>query len=124
MNAKKFIEILREAAQTHEMTVRRYSGRAMYGRQCVAVTTEKEYSAIAAITAEIAWTDDDDLMRDWVELLADTRSDSMGRYDVVLYWPELERPADVAESADEDELDEEDLENAEAERLDKIARRK
>ncbi len=103
MNAIKLIEMIND--NDGELTARSYSGRAMYGRQCVGVTCENMFAAIAAITASVDWTDDEDLMRDWLEALAETCSDSMGR-DAIIYWPRIEWPAGMVERDDEEGDDE------------------
>jgi hypothetical protein len=97
MDSKRFIELLSNIGcgrHGEEIRARRYSGRAMYGRQCVGIDTDDQFKAIASITAEVAWAGGEDMMEDWVELLAETRMDSMGR-GVILYWPDLEWPADA-----------------------------
>lgn len=99
---RKLIEIINDSG---EFTARTYSGRFMYGRQCVGVTCENVFRALAAITEGVAAEDDADLMTAWVEILAGTKSDSMGR-DEIIYWPRMEWPDDLPRQEEEDDSDE------------------
>jgi len=59
-----------------------YSGRGMYGRECVGLTCSE--SEMFGFIGEVARaTEDDDW--DWVK---DVRSDSMG-LDTIWYWPNV-----------------------------------
>jgi hypothetical protein len=69
-----------------------YSGRGMYGRECVGITGSQ--SDCQAIIAEVikqahARADDDELVfDDVVDAVLDYRQDSMG-FDVIIYWPHI-----------------------------------
>ena len=74
------------------LKVRSYSGRAMYGKYCLAVTTDDLGDLLATIAA-------DPKSRDFVHDLRGVREDSMGR-GVVYYFPNIP----MAEwSSDDDE---------------------
>jgi len=85
----------------------KYSGRCMYGKHCVALIPENDangFSDIAriAIAAERAG-----LAQAFEAEMRGTRQDSMGR-GVVIYWPDIEWPADVPDpDRDNDEDDDE-----------------
>ena len=78
-----------------------YSGRGMYGRQCLSITTDRDSFSILA-----------KIMRDCEDveeasaLLAKAKTDSMGR-GTVIYWPSIEIPQGVT-IGDDDNDDEED----------------
>lgn len=69
-----------------------YSGRGMYGKECVAVVVEDVWAFIATVGEDV----DDGF--NW-SLLRRTHTDGMGRGDVVLYWPSLEWPEAAEEAA-------------------------
>lgn len=74
-----------------------YSGRGMYGRECVGITGSQSdcQALIAAIIKEAhARADDDELVfDDVVDAVLDYSQDSMG-FDVIIYWPHIEALAD------------------------------
>jgi|SRR5271170_591275 len=80
-----------------EYKTRSYSGRAMYGEACLAITVDNTLQAMQDIAFELGkivgeWDDDnvpcpiERLLRDE---LRDIRSDSMGRDSQVIYWPNM-----------------------------------
>lgn len=74
--------------------VRAYSGRAMYGRRCVAVDLNDNQSAADTVLEIIhaAVTSGDVSPNDLIhllEMLGDSKADSMG-LGQVLYWPHLQ----------------------------------
>lgn len=107
MDARKLIEAI-EAAEIRdcdELKARSYSGRAMYGRDCVGVVVPHDVSSFqlgAAIARALLEGDPDEGARD-VEDLADLRvcEDNMGR-DTIVYFPRVEWPAGEDDDADED----------------------
>lgn len=88
MNAEKLIDALKDAGHTPHS----YSGRAMYGRKCVAVTVRRNVSAFR-LAAEVAVALlDEDITQgpNDVEDLArlSVCEDSMG-LDSVVYFPDV-----------------------------------
>jgi hypothetical protein len=79
--------------------VRRYSGRSMYGAQCLAVVADYPASLLTALIYELTQDGEDDLAR----LLATTevREDNMGRR-MVAYWPHLALPTEFRDTDDEE----------------------
>jgi hypothetical protein len=73
-----------------------YSGRGMYGRQCMGITGSHKacMQVIGQVIKELTpWTTEDrprgELdFRDSVDTLLDHDTDSMGR-GIILYWPQL-----------------------------------
>lgn len=107
MDAKKLIEAIgaAEIRDCDELKARSYSGRAMYGRDCVGVVVPRDVSSFqlaAAIAVALLFEEDGE--RD-VEDLADLRvcEDSMG-LDTIVYFPRVEWPSGLSEDGeDEDE---------------------
>ena len=101
IDSKQFIELVREAG--HD--VRKYSGRGMFGKQCIGVEDIPEWT-LAMDLMSIADSDgprhgDEIQQGDLAELRAPSQ-DSMG-LGFILYWPELEWPEDVPEPGMEDD---------------------
>lgn len=96
------IDLLREVYNNGdiEMEVRSYSGRGMYGKECVAVVIGGYTSAW---TLALAIADVNGGNADLFGLEA-PRQDSMG-LGTVLYWPQLEWPAGMKDFGGEDEGD-------------------
>jgi hypothetical protein len=92
-----------------EFDVRAYSGRGMYGQQCVGVDTEGvgDLMKIAVLLVRHGIDPFD------VAGLGDAlHTDSMGR-GVILYWPSLKlTPEQVAAFADAEDAEEEEEERA------------
>jgi hypothetical protein len=105
LTAEEIIEAIDEAHKQEEFQYRSYSGRGMFGKQCLGIT----FSNVAEALAFGAWlgqTFSNPYGRSEETtasaLLLKTRQDSMGR-GIVIYWPELEYSGPSAESEDEDE---------------------
>jgi hypothetical protein len=70
-----------------------YSGRSMYGKQCLAVTLE-QYESPAQFMFQLGfeikerYCDDDASEYDVYDLFCEPREDSMGRGSVI-YWPSI-----------------------------------
>ena len=74
-----------------EETPRKYSGRGMYGKECLAVTVENPTNFFIDLTVEI-FSICEDIGEDpyrFIEKLKNHRLDSMGRSATVVYWPSL-----------------------------------
>jgi hypothetical protein len=69
-----------------------YSGRGMYGRQCIGIVGDESTCMRIvgqAIKDAHAQADNDELVfDDVVDTLLDSCRDSMGR-DIIVYWPEV-----------------------------------
>jgi hypothetical protein len=76
-----------------------YSGRAMYGRECVGITGDMS-DCMLVIGEIIKQQKEEPSFDDDVDTLLDFKTDSMGR-DVIVYWPQLEG----IEAGDEPEND-------------------
>lgn len=86
-------ELLIEAAKETEFRVRNYSGRGMYGRNCLGVVGESVGTIIADILKEATYLlgDEDDpmqAMRDLMDLCGEYRTDNMG-LSMIVYWPDI-----------------------------------
>lgn len=81
-------------------TVMRYSGRAMYGEQCLGIVTEDVASTFLILGSALAdlGKDGNALTR---ALLYEVRQDSMGRDSAVVYFPSITMPEGYVEE-DED----------------------
>jgi len=96
---KSALQDLAEAAELH---VRSYSGRFMFGKDCLGIegsSITEIYGALFQAAADVSCD-----MQTIAEELQGAHSDSMGR-DVIVYFPQ------VAYESDEDEEDEEDEED-------------
>lgn len=79
----------------------RYSGRHMYGRECLAIETEYPESTLMQLVFDLM-ADATEATADLARLLAarhDVRSDSLGRGTVV-YWPTIALPDTFVEDPD------------------------
>ncbi len=84
--------LLKELAQEVEGNARAdYSGRGMYGDNCVGIVVSDLLELGAALSRIV----EDEELRD--ELISNSRTDSMG-YDTIVYWPRV-----TCSDADEDE---------------------
>ena len=93
------LELITEILEQHEAgTVMQYSGRAMYGDQCLGIVTEDEASTFLILGLELA---DANAQTLGTILLRSVRSDSMGRA-VVVYFPKVSMPEGFSEDEDED----------------------
>lgn len=96
----EFQKHLTDAINQYDFDVQSYSGRAMYGKSCLAITGDnrilRKAIAYAIVQAQEAESDPDcDAERlsmsfeDYVESILDYRQDSMG-LGTVIYWPQVE----------------------------------
>jgi hypothetical protein len=123
--ARPFAELINEAvADSDEVEARSYSGRAMYGHRCLAITgTHQACLELLKQVHNIALSELFDLAidapddgdadandayaaRDWVTDIVDSmlsyQTDSMG-FEIVLYWPNEEYVDPAAEEAEAEE---------------------
>lgn len=93
MNAEELTEIIEEAGYE----TRKYSGRNMYGRECVGFEVEhgEQFKAIADIMytyTEIHLNTDDEFLNELsklAETLGRVKLDEMGRDNYILYFPQI-----------------------------------
>ena len=98
--AKHKIQVLAEGA---ELDVRSYSGRGMYGRECLAIEGSSAMDIIASMLEKISEEDEDaaEAASDLSEALRRSSQDSMGR-DMVLYFPHIKFEEEGEEDEEED----------------------
>lgn len=102
VDAKLFIEAVEEAGYE----ARSYSGRAMYGRDCVGVEIPRDESAFnlcAKLVRAVFDLHGDDAAGDFADDLTELRAceDAMG-LDTIVYWPRLAWPEDASDDEDDD----------------------
>ena len=99
--AKHKIQVLAEGA---ELDVRSYSGRGMYGRECLAIEGSSAMYIIASMLEKISEEGEDaaEAASDLSEALRRSSQDSMG-LDVVLYFPHIKFVGEEDEDEDEEE---------------------
>lgn len=106
-------ERVRELFEDAQYGAHGYSGRAMYGDVCLAVTTDSPSEAVTVILDVIQACAENGTAEDVVELvnmLRGSRTDSMGR-GVVVYWPDISWAECGGDGTDEDEGTEPDNED-------------
>lgn len=110
-------QILIDAFGDTEFRAMRYSGRGMFGKECVGALGRGSpleimaalVEALPASLPEIAEDGEravDDFADLITDLMRDARSDSLGR-GTVIYWPQIAWPEGAAEPEDHEEGDEE-----------------
>lgn len=89
MDTQQLIEAIENAG--HQ--ARSYSGRGMYGRECVGVTINDPFELYADLLEAATDGCNEEEMQGVVNGIADlmrnTRTDSMGR-SMIVYWPNME----------------------------------
>lgn len=80
MKAAKYKTILNASGYSP----RSYSGRGMYGKECVGIVTEQRLTS--ALAELILGCEDLDQAAELVERVA---TDNMGRDSIILYWPHI-----------------------------------
>jgi len=109
MDAKKLIEMIEDSG---DYAPQSYSGRAMYGKECVGVRirrdqSEFEFFADLLETADSQSDGEDELsdnVNEIAKLMRRAKTDSFG-LDTILYFPRIEW---VDDSEDEEEYDDDD----------------
>ncbi len=88
MNREQFEKLI-EACERVDLEPYAYSGRAMYGRKCLAVDCRNPIEGALSLARGIAdQSEDIDEARDLLDALDDATFDSMGR-DYVVYFPNI-----------------------------------
>lgn len=78
-------EQIREAFENAGYEPRSYSGRGMYGKECLGVVCS---DPITAILETLQAVEDEATLRDLISDLFDPSEDSMGR-DSIVYWTRI-----------------------------------
>lgn len=112
--SKHALQLLLENTD-HADRLRSYSGRSMYGRECLGVTTHSMGDLIADVMVAAAdWTQDepdgDRAAGDAAEAFRQMRTDSMG-HDTIVYFPGVPFTDDDSSDDEEDDEDDEDEPN-------------
>lgn len=98
-------ELLKELIEGIDASARSYSGRSMYGDNCIGVTTDLgpfTFSAELIETAIRFYGADSEELKSTISLLKKTNSDSMGMSSIY-YWPSVKwEGPDWDEDEDED----------------------
>jgi hypothetical protein len=85
MNFNQIVSAFEDAG----FDVRSYSGRGMYGKECLGVECDDPVACVLDVIGEFAnCTDDKFDVVDLVESLRDPSQDSMG-LSSILYWPRI-----------------------------------
>lgn len=86
MNSQQLIDFLEQYDGIEVRTS--YSGRGMYGDECVAFVVREEiaFATVAEIVADI---EDEDERLEFAKLFRRARTDSMGRDSIVVYFPQI-----------------------------------
>jgi hypothetical protein len=87
---EKFIDLCNAA----ELNYRPYSGRGMYGKQCLGIThnqPERVICTLFSVALEMDWERED--LQTLAEALQESRTDSMGR-SAIVYFPDIELTED------------------------------
>lgn len=87
MKSKLFIQMIEDAG----FEVRSYSGRGMYGNECVAIHTERDVAEIFLYI--VAGNLGKENIGDLIEELIDYREDELGLNKIV-YFPHMKWPDD------------------------------
>lgn len=83
-----------------------YSGRGMFARECVGIVGDEALCMqIIRQCIKDAHALDDVDFDELVDTILDFSRDTMGRSDVILYWPTVE-PLDISEEEDDHQPDE------------------
>lgn len=96
MEKSEIIDAIRAAAYARDVKVYMdYSGRAMYGTNCIGIVGDLGdlVAVIARVTRD--WDSDEEITE-----LNNIRSDSMGQ-ESIYYWPRLETDSGSDEEAEE-----------------------
>lgn len=82
-------ETIVDAFQEAGFETRSYSGRCMYGAQCLGVDCDNPVRAVLKAVSALAENNEGSELCDLIALLEDARTDSMGRGSI-LYFPSIE----------------------------------
>lgn len=119
MDSKRFYDMLKEhgADCIEDFHIRRLSGRSMYGKDCIGFTIPSDaiISTIATLVYNVTDERNEDSEKsfrdtsDFIRAMDSAQWDSMGRRDIIIYFPYMDWTDDMPEdSDDDDDSDEED----------------
>jgi hypothetical protein len=103
LTAKRFIQIVREA-DLEDVRVRQYSGRFMYGRQCVGLALGQYVSDTGVAAEVIASVDDADERAEVVQVFRMASRDQLG-LGTIVYFPSMEWPTEPVDDSSGDSED-------------------
>jgi len=91
MDSQKLVDLLEDAG----LETRSYSGRGMYGKECVAFTVSEGelIGSIASVVEVCAVNYELETVSEFVKTLKRASTDQMGRDGVVVYFPRYEWPS-------------------------------
>lgn len=92
---------LQELAQIAELKVRSYSGRGMFGKECVGISADNVGDTLADLLQAAKDAEDDESVDVVIDALRDMRTDNLGR-GVVVYFPSFEWKDEEDEDAEEE----------------------
>lgn len=98
ITSQEWIDLLDNA----ELDAQPYSGRGMFGAECVSVVVDSIVEAITDIAEAIADIDEGERRDHW-RTMRRTSQDTMGRDKMVLYWPSMKWPTAAEADAEEEE---------------------
>lgn len=101
MDGIKLINLIRDV----DYTPRKYSGRGMFGANCVGVTVERngEATLIADVVTLLVDEEDWETLRDFCTILRRTQTDGMG-LGTIVYWRTVAWPEDMEDGKFTDDL--------------------
>lgn len=107
---EEILEVLQRAVENGNVSaeLRSYSGRGMYGRECVGVSIDGgggDRSFVASAMYEAAQQEDpEDMLDDLLELFSYSEVDSLG-FGTILYFPRWKMTDEMAEMLKTDDED-------------------
>lgn len=101
MAKRSFQDILMDAG----VDVRSYSGRGMYGRECLGVDIDRGSSFLDKL-ADVLESATEDEIQTIADGIRDSRQDTMGLGSII-YWPNVKWEDDPSEDEEEDNNEDE-----------------
>lgn len=104
MSDNEFKEKILDLCNAAELEYRSYSGRGMYGEQCLGITCaqpERVICTLFSVALEMDWERED--LQSLAEALQESCTDSMGR-SAIVYFPDIALTEDECRTMSEDEL--------------------
>lgn len=96
-------EMLEGLKSLYSFKIRDYSGRGMYGRQCLSIITDHHSVHSFELAFQLGRAAaDSGCFQDVEDMICDTREDSMG-FSSVIFWPQVQYVADEPEQENVDE---------------------
>lgn len=99
MDSQQVIEAIKDAGYD----TRSYSGRGMFGKECLGVTTDNPIKMVCEVIAAFSVkVNDIETVEELTKVLGKAQTDSMGR-DTIVYWPSLSPEAEEGSCYDDNE---------------------